>query len=92
MTAISPEDQQILDALKNAATQSLERKRLLGQCAVVWRDDRPVIIDWKSAETPSQQAALQQAIQDGENSGKADHSLKELLDELNSEKNATGNI
>ena len=91
MTLLSPKEQQILDALQDAVTEALERKRRLGQYAVVWRDGRPVIIDWKSAETPSQQAALRQALKEGENSGKADYSLKWLLDELNSEKNATGN-
>jgi len=33
-----------LDALTRAVAGALERKRLLGQYAVVWRDDRPVCI------------------------------------------------
>ncbi len=41
---ISHEDQQILDSLTNAVADALERKRRLGQYAVVWRDGQPVII------------------------------------------------
>lgn len=42
--SLSPEDQQILDVLRNAVAEALERKRRLGQYAVVWRDGQPVII------------------------------------------------
>ncbi|HOW76943.1 MAG TPA: hypothetical protein P5102_01695 [Candidatus Competibacteraceae bacterium] len=48
MILISPEDQQILDALKNAVAEALERKRRLGQYAVVWRDGRSVILGEES--------------------------------------------
>ncbi|MBX9637965.1 hypothetical protein [Nitrosomonas sp.] len=43
-TTPSKEDQEILDALQKAVTQALERKRRLGQYAVVWRDGKPVMI------------------------------------------------
>ena len=33
-----------LDALRRAVAEALERKRLLGQYAVVWRDGRAVCI------------------------------------------------
>ncbi len=48
MDIISPEDQQILDSLTKAVTEALERKRRLGQYAVVWRDGQPVILEGES--------------------------------------------
>lgn len=44
MEAISAEDQQILDCMKEAVSDALERKRRLGQYAVIWQDGRPVFI------------------------------------------------
>ena len=44
MNNIDPKEQQILDSLTNAVAEALERKRRLGQYAVVWRDGQPVII------------------------------------------------
>ena len=38
MNTLSAEDQKILDALRRAVTKELDRKRRLGQYAVVWRD------------------------------------------------------
>jgi len=35
---------QVLEALRRAVAQALERKRRLGQYAVVWRDGRPVCV------------------------------------------------
>lgn len=43
-TTPSEEAQVILDALQKAVTQALEKKRRLGQYAVVWRDGKPVMI------------------------------------------------
>lgn len=43
-TMPSEESQAILDSLQKAATLALERKRRLGQYAVVWRDGKPVMI------------------------------------------------
>jgi len=43
-TEPSRECQVILDSLQKAVTQALERKRRLGQYAVVWRDGKPVMI------------------------------------------------
>ena len=57
MNNIPPKEQQILDSLTNAVAEALERKRRLGQYAVVWRDGQPVIIgeelDPKSHSFPS---------------------------------------
>jgi hypothetical protein len=44
MTTLSTEDQQALDALRSAVTETLERKRRLGQYAVIWRDGKAVRI------------------------------------------------
>ena len=48
MDIISPKEQLILDCLTNAVTEALERKRRLGQYAVVWRDGQPVILKGES--------------------------------------------
>lgn len=45
MTTLSTEDQQALDALRSAVAEALERKRRLGQYAVIWRDGRAVKIN-----------------------------------------------
>ena len=52
MNLISPKDQQILDAMKQAVDKALERKRRLGQYAVIWRDGHPTIIGGENADTP----------------------------------------
>lgn len=44
MTPLSVEDQQALDALRSAVAEALERKRRLGQYAVIWRDGEVVRI------------------------------------------------
>lgn len=50
MNPVSTEDQQILDALRSAVAEALERKRRLGQYAVIWQDGKPVIIGGESSE------------------------------------------
>ena len=55
-TTPSKESQVILDSLQKAVTQALERKRRLGQYAVVWRDGKPVMIGEdapKESENPA---------------------------------------
>lgn len=44
MNSPSPEAQKILECLQAAVDKALERKRRLGQYAVVWEDNRPVFI------------------------------------------------
>ena len=44
MTAISPDTQKTLEALRKAVANALERKRRLGQYAVIWRDGKPVFV------------------------------------------------
>ncbi|MEO5353831.1 MAG: hypothetical protein H7835_11570 [Magnetococcus sp. XQGC-1] len=36
--------------MQKAVTEALERKKRLGQYAVIWRDGRPVTIGGKSAD------------------------------------------
>ena len=45
MSNLSPEDQQAFDALRAAVMEALERKRRLGEYAVVWRDGRAARIE-----------------------------------------------
>lgn len=42
--SLSPESQRALDALRQAVAEALERKRRLGQYAVVWQEGRPVSV------------------------------------------------
>ena len=52
MITLSAEDQQALDVLRNAVAEALDRKRRLGQYAVIWRDGRAVKIG-PEEEAPS---------------------------------------
>lgn len=45
MSTLSAEDQQVLDALRDAVAEALDRKRRLGQYVVIWRDGRAVRIE-----------------------------------------------
>jgi hypothetical protein len=44
MDNISPDVLIILDSLKKAVAETLDRKQRLGQYAVVWRDGKPAFI------------------------------------------------
>ncbi|MBV5273664.1 MAG: hypothetical protein JZU52_08480 [Lamprocystis purpurea] len=50
MNGVSYEDQQILDSLRTAVAEALDRKRRLGHYAVVWRDGKAVILGDESSE------------------------------------------
>ena len=39
----SPEGQQQLETLRLAVTKTLEKKRRLGQYAVIWKDGKPTL-------------------------------------------------
>ncbi len=45
MNTLSADDKRALDALRSAVAEALERKRRLGQYAVIWRDGQVVRID-----------------------------------------------
>ncbi|MBF0245550.1 MAG: hypothetical protein HQL31_09820 [Planctomycetes bacterium] len=44
MTTLSANDQQALNALQLAASEVLEKKRRLGQYAVIWENGSPVMV------------------------------------------------
>ena len=57
MSTLSAEDQRALKALRSAVAEALERKRRLGQYAVIWRDGKVVRIEPEadaSAQHPGQ--------------------------------------
>lgn len=54
-TATPPDTQQMLDSLKQAVAQALEKKKRLGQYAVIWEDGKPVLIGEDAPQTPSSQ-------------------------------------
>ncbi len=57
MKTLSQDSQKMLDTLKAAVKQALERKKRLGQYAVVWGDNKPVIID---GDTPQETGSVSQ--------------------------------
>lgn len=44
MTQPTPDTQTMLDSLRDAVADTLERKRRLGQYAVIWQDGKPVLV------------------------------------------------
>jgi hypothetical protein len=62
MSQVSSEDQQILDALHNAVAEALERKRRLGQYAVVWKDGKPFLIGGDGAEPLPRHLATAESV------------------------------
>ena len=52
MMTLSADDQLALDALRSAVAEALDRKRRLGQYAVIWRDGQVVRIE-PEEEAPS---------------------------------------
>ncbi len=44
MNALSDDNRRLVESLQSAVEEALERKRRLGQYAVVWRDGRPAFI------------------------------------------------
>ena len=44
MKKVSADSQKMLESLRKAVIQALEKKKRLGQYAVVWGDDKPVVI------------------------------------------------
>jgi hypothetical protein len=45
MSNLSRDDQRALDALRTAVAEALERKRRLGQYAVIWQDGKVVRLE-----------------------------------------------
>jgi hypothetical protein len=44
MTMVSDDTLQILETLKKVAAKTLEKKRRLGQYAVIWRDGKAIAV------------------------------------------------
>lgn len=44
MSTLSEDSQRLMESLQRAVDEALERKRRLGQYAVVWRDGQPAFI------------------------------------------------
>lgn len=60
MTQPTPDTQEMLDSLRTAVAETLERKRRLGQYAVIWQDGKPVLVgDDAPAQQPRDQASDQ---------------------------------
>lgn len=51
--ATPPDTLQMLDSLKQAVVQALEKKKRLGQYAVFWENGKPVLIGEDAPQTPS---------------------------------------
>ena len=49
----SEKSQQMLDSLKQAVAQALDKKKRLGQYAVIWENGKPVLIGEDAPQTPS---------------------------------------
>lgn len=52
--APSKESMIVLESLRKAVTEALDRKKRLGQYAVVWQDGQPTIIGDDKLETTKQ--------------------------------------
>lgn len=60
MNQFSQDTQKMLDTLRKVATETLERKRRLGQYAVIWHDGEPVAIGEDAPECLIVPASKQQ--------------------------------
>lgn len=58
MTQLAPDTQEMLESLRIAVADTLERKRRLGQYAVIWQDGKPVLVgDDAPTQQPSDQGS-----------------------------------
>jgi len=53
MEPISKETTEMLNSLKKAVSKTLEKKKRLGQYAVVWDGKKPVFLDYSFTQTRS---------------------------------------
>ncbi|MGM1052514.1 MAG: hypothetical protein ACQEXO_08990 [Pseudomonadota bacterium] len=60
MNQLSPDTQTMLDSLRAAVAETLERKRRLGHYAVIWQDGKPVLVGEDAPEQPYQQPSNEQ--------------------------------
>lgn len=66
MNTLPAKEKQLLDCLTAAVGEALERKRRLGQYAVVWRDGKPALIGDDVPTSLPRQSVAENA---GENAG-----------------------
>ena len=52
MKSVSVDNQKMLESLKTAVAKALEKKKRLGQYAVVWVDNKPVIVKEEFLQHP----------------------------------------
>ena len=54
MSQLAPDTQEMLNSLRAAVTETLERKRRLGQYAVIWKDGKPELagLHWRAVLLP----------------------------------------
>ena len=45
MKTPSPESERMLETLRQAVNKALDRKRRLGQYAIIWKDGKPVVLE-----------------------------------------------
>ncbi|WP_417422024.1 hypothetical protein [Halomonas sp.] len=57
MTQLSPDTQEMLNSLRTAVAETLERKRRLGQYAVFWQEGKPVFIGEDAPNVPDDTAS-----------------------------------
>lgn len=50
MSQLAPDTQEMLNSLRAAVAETLERKRRLGQYAVVWKDGKPKLAGGDAAK------------------------------------------
>ncbi|ERS81959.1 hypothetical protein [Halomonas sp. PBN3] len=55
MTQLAPDTQEMLDSLRTAVADTLERKRRLGQYAVIWQDGKPVLVGEDAPTKPMEE-------------------------------------
>jgi len=63
---LDAESRRLLECLQDAVAEALERKRRLGQYAVVWRDGRPAFIGPNPPTLPTQSPASDGVGEDGD--------------------------
>lgn len=56
---LSPDGQRMLESLRHAVGKALERKRRLGQYAVIWLQGKSVIIEAKESRVAEESAPWQ---------------------------------
>ncbi|SOC54657.1 hypothetical protein SAMN05421509_10455 [Chromohalobacter canadensis] len=62
MTQLTPDTQEMLDSLRAAVSEALERKQRLGHYAVIWQDGKPMLVGEDAPDQIDQQSPGGQAL------------------------------